>query len=141
MALPIVGDDVILVNRTSKPLTFKADGRDFVLKPGANYGFNSGHAEFAYKQHPLPGTQDYGTLQFVSLVGIMREDGQELTELFDCSEITDERIAKAAGKELFNVATMPPDAQVGRTVGKGRHLSSREAASMATQNAMAAANE
>ena len=141
MALPIVGDDVILVNRTSKPLTFKADGRDFVLKPGANYGFNSGHAEFAYKQHPLPGTQDYGSLKFVSLIGIMREDGQELIELYDCAEITDATITAAEGKELFDVGTMPVDAQVGRTKSKGRHLGGREAASLATQNAMAASNE
>jgi hypothetical protein len=134
--LPIVGDEVILVNRTERPLSFKADGRDHVLKPGENYGFNAGHAEFAYKQHPLPGTQNYDSLQFVSLIGIIRaSDG---TVLYDCSPIGSDIIAAAAGKELFDIETMPADAQKGRTVSKGRHLAGRETASLATANAIAA---
>ena len=134
MALPIVGDDVILVNRTSKPLTFKADGRDFVLKPGPNFGFNTGHAEFAYKQHPLPGTQNYDSLQFISLIGIKREDG---VEIYDCEEITDEILEGAVGKEMFDVSTMPLEARAGRKVEKGRHMTGRGSVSPAGQNAMA----
>jgi len=132
--MSILGDPVVLVNRTTKPLTFKANGRDFVLKPGKNYGYNSGHAEFAYKQHPLPGTQDYQSLQFISLVGIMREDG---TVLYDCEEIPDSVIESAVGKEPFDLETLPPSAKAGRTKEKGRYLSGRDAATQATANAVA----
>lgn len=66
----MVGDPVILVNRTTEPLPFVADGRHYVLEPGDNYGYVSGHVQFALAQNPLMGSEDYHTLDFQSLVGV-----------------------------------------------------------------------
>lgn len=133
--MSILGDPIVLVNRTSKPLTFKANGQDHVLEPGDNFGYNTGHAEFAYKQHPVPGTADYGTLEFMSKIGIKRRDG---TVLYDCSPLTDEFLEQMADLEYFDVASLPPGAQAGRQREKAKFIKSmREASSRGTLNAAA----
>lgn len=139
MGLPILGDDIVLVNRTTKPITFKADGRDHVLKPGDNYGFNTGHAEFAYKQNPVPGTADYGTLDFVSKIGIARPTGEIL---YDTSPLTDEFLASMGDKEYFDLATLPVTARAGRTREQGKYVpTAREASARGTVNASAVSDQ
>lgn len=131
----ITGDPVTLVNRrTATVVSFTADGRRYDLKPGLNYGYNSGHAEFAYKQNPLLGTQDYESLKFTSLVGIIAEDGEVL---YPCDPIEDEIVVAAEGGEIFDIATMPDQAKHNRSVQKGRYLGGRGSVSQAGGNALA----
>lgn len=128
--MALSGDPVVLINRTSKPLSFKADGRDYVLKPGKNYGLTTAHVKFAKGQNPLPGTEDYYSLAFESLVGV--EGGKNPTD-----EISDETLDALKGVERFDVSTMDPEAQKGRSRQKGRYLHGRGSVSMATANSMA----
>lgn len=78
----MLGDPIILVNRTSLPLQFVADGRFYTLQPGDNHGYVRGHAQFAMQQHPLMGSEDYYSLEFESLIGIKGET--------PCDEIPDD---------------------------------------------------
>jgi hypothetical protein len=105
------GDQVVIVNRTERPLSFKADGRDYVLKPGKNYGLTNAHAKFAVAQNPMPGTEDYYSLQFESLVGVEDSDGRVIR---DVEPIPQEVIDGLRDAERFDVRTMPEDAQKGR---------------------------
>ncbi len=68
------GSPVVLVNRTARILGFVADGQHFELTPGDNYGLNSAQAEFAKRQNPQMGTEDYMTLDYMSLVGVKGQD-------------------------------------------------------------------
>lgn len=93
----MVGDAIVLVNRTETPLQFVADGRHYVLQPGLNHGYVSGHAKFAMAQNPLFGSEDYHTLDYQSLVGVV---GQT-----DCEPIPDEVLLAAMDKpERFDRA-------------------------------------
>lgn len=93
----MVGDPIILVNRTSGTLPFVADGRHYTLHPGPNHGFVSGHAQFAMAQNPVFGTEDYYTLDFQSMVGVQ---GQT-----PCDPISDEVLLDAFEKvERFDRA-------------------------------------
>jgi hypothetical protein len=85
----VVGEPVVLVNRTSLPLTFVCDSRPYDLKPGPNYGFVQGHALYAIKQNPLMGSENYSTLGYQSLVGIEGNDE------WPCEPITDEQLLEA----------------------------------------------
>ena len=80
----MVGNQIVLVNRTQHPLKFTADGRQYTLQPGDNYGFVESQAQFAKAQNPLMGTEDYYSLEFESLVGVKGED--------ECSPISDETL-------------------------------------------------
>jgi hypothetical protein len=66
----MVGEPVVLVNRTPDPLSFVADGRHYTLQPGDNHGFVQGHTRFALAQNPLMGSEDYYTLNYQSKVGV-----------------------------------------------------------------------
>lgn len=76
----MTGDPVILVNRTSQELQFTADGRTHKLKPGDNYGFSQGHVRLAMAQNPLMGSEEYHSLNFTSLVGVKKTDGEAYPE-------------------------------------------------------------
>lgn len=120
----MVGDPIVLVNRTSKPLTFQVDGRQFTLQPGKNYNFLEGHARFAMAQNPLNGTEDYYTLQFVSLVGV---EGKT-----DCESIPDEVIEAAKEAERFDISSLDPRRQARQAVFQ-RALRGRQAGSLVGQ--------
>lgn len=85
----MVGDPIVLVNRTSEVLTFVADGRHYNLQPGENHGYVQGHGFYAVKQNPLLGTENYSTLEYKSMVGI--KDNPE----WPCEPLTDEEILEA----------------------------------------------
>ena len=111
----MVGDAIVLVNRTDTPLHFVADSRHYTLAPGLNHGFVSGHARFAMAQNPLFGTENYYTLDFQSLVGVV---GQT-----ECSAIPDEVLLAAMDSvERFNRAEsgMAPKVVVKTRTIKGR---------------------
>jgi hypothetical protein len=107
----MIGDQVVLVNRTPNTLSFVANGRHYPLKPGKNYGFLEGHVKFAMSQNPLFGTEDYFTLEYESLVGVETPEGKQRT---DCSEIPQSLLDELKDMERFNVASMSPAAQQGR---------------------------
>ncbi len=52
------GPFVVVINRTSRPLTVQVDGQQWVMKPGRNTGISHVVAERAVKQHPRKGTFD-----------------------------------------------------------------------------------
>lgn len=82
--MALVGNPIILVNRTESLLHFVADGRHYELQPGENAGFLDSHAQFAMSQNPLMGSEDYHTLAFQSLVGV-----KGITE---CRPFTDDEL-------------------------------------------------
>lgn len=95
----MLGSPVVLVNRTQEKLNFTADSRHYILEPGDNYGFVEGHAQFAVKQNPLMGSEDYYTTEFRSLVGVKgRAD-------CPCDPISDDDLLAAMDSiERFNRA-------------------------------------
>ena len=86
----MTGNNIVLVNRTSKPLEFTADGRHYILTPGDNPGYVEGHAHFACHQNPLLGSEDFYTLQFTSLVGVKGE--KALEDQWPISPIDDDTV-------------------------------------------------
>ncbi len=54
----IFGETVTLINRTTKNLNVRFDGRDQVLTPGVNFGFPRIAVLNAKMQNPLMGTED-----------------------------------------------------------------------------------
>lgn len=108
----MVGDQIVLVNRTKKNLSFMVDGRSYTLKPGKNHGFVESQARFAMAQNPLMGTEDYLTLEYQSLVGI---EGVN-----DCSEIPEEVIEAVKEAERFDLASMAPAARKNRVAVAAR---------------------
>lgn len=92
----MLGSPVVLVNRTQEKLNFTADSRHYILEPGDNYGFVEGHAQFAVKQNPLMGSEDYMTLNFKSLVGVKEpgQDGKEWPD-YPCAPLSDEELLAA----------------------------------------------
>lgn len=125
----MVGEQVVLVNRTRKILNFMADGRSYSLKPGKNYGFVDSQARFAKAQNPLMGTEDYLTLEFQSLVGVQGID--------DCDEIPQEVLDAAAEAERFDIASMVPAARKNRTALAARLQLKGRVASLAGANSQA----
>lgn len=125
----MVGDPIVLVNRTGSPLPFVADGRHYVLDPGDNYGYVQGHAQFALAQNPLMGSEDYYTLDFKSLVGVK---GQT-----DCEPFSDEDLLAAMDSiERFDRSTAGL-APVKRAKPRSAMPRGRSVASMANGNALA----
>lgn len=120
---------ICLVNRTTEDLQFTADGQHHVLKPGDNYGFFAWQAPFAKKQNPLFGSEDFYSLEFVSLVG---EKGVD-----DCEPIPEKvLIAAMENPERFDREAngMRPAKQIPNrfSIKKGRAPST-----LAGQNAFA----
>jgi hypothetical protein len=114
----MVGDPIILVNRIQSDLTFVADGRHYELKPGPNYGFVSGHAQFAMAQNPMFGSENYYTLDYESMVGVQ---GQT-----NCDPISDAELLVSLDKpERFDRAAsgMPPKVAVKIAKLRGRQAS------------------
>jgi hypothetical protein len=56
--MAIMGETVNLVNRTSKPLTVRYDGRKETIAPGENPGFPKEAVLYAKRQNPLMGSED-----------------------------------------------------------------------------------
>ena len=119
---------ITLVNRTSEPLKFTADGKHEVLQPGENHGFFAWQAYYAKAQNPLFGSENYYTLEFESLVGVKGED--------NCDPIPEDVLIAALDKvERFDREAdgLRPGVKVpNRHTPKGRAPSS-----MAGQNAFA----
>jgi hypothetical protein len=95
------GDFVTLVNRTSQPLTFKANGRTYRLQPGANAVTNE-LVRFAKLQLPRMGTFDPSGLQGDYLVGVKGVD--------DCSMIPPGEEHKGNKVERFDRSQMDDEA-------------------------------
>jgi hypothetical protein len=125
----MLGESIVLVNRTPKPLNFTFDGRSFSLKPGTNYGFHEVHEYFAKAQNPLMGSEDYLTLNFVSLVGV---DGKD-----DCEPIPVEVLNAAKEAERFDIETLTPAAKKNRTRLANNFRQSGRVASAVTANTQA----
>lgn len=111
----MVGEPVVLVNRTKRNLTFIADGRGYTLTPGDNYGYHTGHVRFAKSQNPVMGTEDYFSRTFQSLVGVKGTKD-------DCSLIDESAITAS---ERFDVESLEPLAQKGRAVESARYRPSQ----------------
>jgi hypothetical protein len=95
----MVGSPIVLVNRTGENIPFTADSRHYILHPGDNFGYTEGHAQFAMKQNPLMGSEDYLTLEFQSLVGY-KLDGKEI---YPCAALSDEELlASMDSRERFD---------------------------------------
>lgn len=130
--MAIVGDPIVLVNRTAHPLEFTADGRTYKLTPGDNYGYVRPHAQYAMAQNPLMGTEDFYSLEFESLVGIKGEsacdpiadDVLEEVNKTEVERFNRERNGMRSGMKVQPRHRMP----TGRTGGVTSH---------ATQNAFA----
>jgi len=92
------GPFVVVVNRTTRGLTVKVDGRTWVLKPGVNQGIPHVVAEYAIKQHPRMGTFSKTLGGGESLVGIVGyTDPAHLTPLAPGKEhLGNELIDRAA---------------------------------------------
>lgn len=59
-----------VINRTSKPLTFMFDGKQYILPPGETPNFWKVLYAYAKQQNPRNGTGDiYNPIDFESLVG------------------------------------------------------------------------
>lgn len=109
----MVGEMLVLVNRTSKPLVVQQNGRQVTLKPGDNH-ITADWVRFAKQQHPRMGTFDPSGLEGEYLVGVkdseddcsMIEPGAEhkSVERFDRSQM-DEDAAKA---EIVPTGITPP---------------------------------
>jgi hypothetical protein len=125
----VVGEPVVLVNRTSEPLQFTADGRHYVLKPGSNYGFVQGHTRFALAQNPLMGSENYYTLDYVSKVGV-----EGMAE-WPTTPISDEDLLKAM--DTFERLDRAGSDLAVKIAVKAKHGRSGRMASMANDNAMA----
>jgi hypothetical protein len=65
------GPYVTVVNRTTRGLTVKVDGRTWILKPGINANIPHVVATYAIKQHPRLGTFDKTMGRGQSLVGVL----------------------------------------------------------------------
>jgi hypothetical protein len=89
-----------VINRTSRPLSYIADGRVYTLQPGVNI-IPSTHVRFAKSQNPVMGSEDYYTLSFDSLIGV---DGKD-----DCSPIPDELLESAI--ERFDRSSMSAESR------------------------------
>lgn len=127
----MTGEPCIIVNRTPDPLSFVADSKHYVLKPGDNFGFNTGHAGFAMRQNPLMGSGDFYSLEFQSLVGIKGADGYET----DCTPISDDVLLRAMDEvEWFNREEAQLPGKVKR-VQKPRSMSMRSNESSAGPSA------
>lgn len=62
---------ITIINRTSKPLSYRFDGVDEVLEPGENYGIPAVHAEYAKNQNKRMGTEKfYNPREVVYLVAV-----------------------------------------------------------------------
>lgn len=103
----MIGTPIVLVNRTSRPLSFTKDGRTFTVEPGRNHGFTSDQARFAKAQNPLWGTEDYLSRKFESLLGVegtkdpvdaipdaVIDAARESGERFDRESFMDPRLRK-----------------------------------------------
>lgn len=98
----MVGDIVVIVNRTNRNLDVMKDGKPTVLKPGRN-SVNAGLIRFAKQQNPLPGSQDPYTLQEESLIGV--EGTHD-----NCEPIPDELLALLPIEKIDRTSpNMPPD--------------------------------
>ena len=68
--MPINGDVVEVINRTSKSLTYQVDGRRFRLAPGPNHILWE-HVRYAKNQNPLMGSIDPFDIRSVGfLIGV-----------------------------------------------------------------------
>jgi hypothetical protein len=56
--MSIFGPTVTLINRTSRVLNVRFDGRDQEIKPGKNYGFPEKVVPYAKEQNVLMGSED-----------------------------------------------------------------------------------
>ena len=125
----MVGEPVVLVNRTPIDLQFTADGRHYVLKPGPNYGFVQGHSLFAVKQNPMWGTEDYSTLEYISMIGI------EGNPDWPCDPISADELKAALDiEERFDRANSAELRKKVKEKGKAARLARIDGAN---QNAMA----
>lgn len=67
-------ESVIVVNRTSVPISYMFDGAQYVLEPGEN-AIPIEHVEFAKTQNVVMGTENpLNPAQYVSLVGVKARD-------------------------------------------------------------------
>lgn len=72
----MIGESCVLINRTSKPLSFIQNGVTRVLKPGKNPG-TTDQIRFAKTQNPRMGSFDYTGQQGQYLVGVEGLDPAE----------------------------------------------------------------
>lgn len=132
----MIGKPIVLVNRTSRILTFTKDGREFRIEPGRNPGFTSDQVRFAKVQNPLYGSEDYNSRTFESLVGV-----EGTKDPID--PIPDEILAQAEQiGERYDRSTFidPRLRNVSRE--RARYIPNRDAvATMAGANAMATGSE
>ena len=94
------GDTVTLINRTSKVLSVRFDGRDYPIDPGENLGFPRTWVWYAKQQNKRMGSEHlYDPNQYVSLVGVKdTKDDCSPIEQSDAPQCLDRSDEKAYGK-------------------------------------------
>lgn len=102
------GEPIVLVNRTSRPLTVKQNGRSITLQPGRNH-LTSDWVRFAKLQNPRMGTFDPSGLEGDYLVGVEGHD--------DCTPIEPGR--EHLGIERFDRSQMDEESRHVVAIGTG----------------------
>lgn len=92
----MIGESCVLINRTSKPLTFVQNGVTRTLKPGKNPG-TTDQIRFAKTQNPRMGTFDSSGQQGQYLVGVEGFDPPE-----DCTMLPPGQEHLHGGAEKFD---------------------------------------
>lgn len=103
------GPFVVVVNRTSRPLNIRADGRTFTMKPGRNPGIPHRIADYGVRQHPRLGTFDKTMGGGESLLGV---EGFTPREQLTAIPPGKEHL----GRELVDREAFPQGPERGQTV-------------------------
>lgn len=103
----MIGPVVTVYNRAPFRLVVTKDGREHVLEPGINH-ITQDLVLYAKQQHPVPGSEDAGTLEYESFVSFVQPDP---TKQRDPLDDYDADIIKLLPKERVNRMTLPPARQ------------------------------
>ncbi len=105
--MPANGDFVTIINRTSLPLKYQANGRIYSLKPGKNERPFE-HVRYAKTQNPLMGSADKYTIQIGSLVGHRWEVGgieEGRDDIFPVEQSTSKELLDREGDDVVEIKT------------------------------------
>lgn len=103
----MIGPVCTVFNRAPFRLIVTKDGRETVLEPGMNH-VTQDLVWFAKNQHPVPGSEDAGTLEYESFVSFVSPDP---TKQRDPLVPFDEDVLKLLPKERINRMTLAPERQ------------------------------
>lgn len=106
------GEIVQIFNRTTRTLTCMKGGRQHTIPPGLSY-VTFDVVMYARQQNPVPGSEDYQSLEYESLISLVAAKGQKQKHPLD---VVPDDVLDALGPERLNRASMQLDRQVGQTM-------------------------